>query len=785
MPLRGPLFAPTLQGPLVGIRDPGSLPPVLPQTPEDEARIAKAQADEARAAWLRQNPQARQLAARLALEQTSSGQPRPEVEPEPERLALLPRYSEEEGLVAPEVVAGLERVGSMFGRASRGEHVDPEEPMNFAMNVTGGSLGARRPAGSVGMGGRVEASQLGAPEGMEAYKAYGPNGKPVTRYRPKGEGQRVREENAARRGTEEAGRFANIEADRAALAAEAPLQPTDKPRIEWPLEDAAPLAKQGHAQGERYLPGAPAHVRNVQQQTAIANDYLAGAARGAVGRDWYRKTQAYLNQTTGNLGGNRPGAQDVHTAVLGAYSPRASLEANRLASVRSAAQVATGEPIAAGMAPRNKAAQAAYESRIDNPSLKVDPFTRQMRGLPSLRAVHDTRQMQSLGFPLGKSPSEANHRWADMMMERMVERANEMKLGGFDDWTVDRLQAARWVAHKAEEEGVPVESLADAFAPIDEPLTANIYSEAIPSSELSDLVNMSEQQKREYTAEFLNAMSTREGQDAFSLQMGLETPPGAGQGYGEWQGNLNPNIRNRVLVDPEKGGTGRISQAGKTAVDFRAAISGLLGGQADTAFSYGRAAPTKAAENFAAVDLGRPSTGQDLIDYKAALAARGQPDVIANQRSGSAIELTNLGAGGKGWRQAVADTIAERGGTARTGYNSGGLTLGNTSAYKPSEWLTKLQNPTLRASVKQMLPQAAAKIERLAQQLPLTDAGRNVYLKTLEVLKASGLEGVEDAVKKGILPAVALAIVIRGGETDPQQALAETQDPRRSTAAGY
>ena len=59
------------------------------------------------------------------------------------------------------------------------------------------------------------------------------------------------------------------------------------------------------------------------------------------------------------------------------------------------------------------------------------------------------------------------------------------------------------------------------------------------------------------------------------------------------------------------------------------------------------------------------------------------------------------------------------GGEGIEAVNSGGL-ITWADAYKPSEWLKRLQNPKMRSSVEEMLPKIAANIERDIGSLPLS-----------------------------------------------------------------
>ena len=76
------------------------------------------------------------------------------MKPREDRLSILPRYSREEGLVAPQFVYDAAKAITAPSVAARGYEVAPEEAVNLAMNVAGAGYGAgaamRNPTGKGG-----------------------------------------------------------------------------------------------------------------------------------------------------------------------------------------------------------------------------------------------------------------------------------------------------------------------------------------------------------------------------------------------------------------------------------------------------------------------------------------------------------------------------------------------------------------------------------------------------------------------------------------------------------
>jgi hypothetical protein len=76
------------------------------------------------------------------------------MKPREDRLSILPRYSREEGLVAPQFVYDAAKAITAPSVAARGYEVAPEEAVNLALNVAGAGYGAgaamRNPTGKGG-----------------------------------------------------------------------------------------------------------------------------------------------------------------------------------------------------------------------------------------------------------------------------------------------------------------------------------------------------------------------------------------------------------------------------------------------------------------------------------------------------------------------------------------------------------------------------------------------------------------------------------------------------------
>jgi hypothetical protein len=294
-------------------------------------------------------------------------------------------------------------------------------------------------------------------------------------------------------------------------------------------------------------------------------------------------------------------------------------------------------------------------------------------------------------------------------------------------------------------------------------MRANVYSEAVPSKEL--VGKMSDAEKQVYTEVHASKFQNVDDQNAVAQQLGLLAPDEV-IARGDFEDITTPNIITGLLADPAKGGVGKISETSKTGVRFLGALKGLLGGQTDVGYSYIRNAQKVGDINAVKIPFNRAATEADRASYaktfRKAMKENDIPgDIISNYRTPDELELTWTGDGDPAWFRQLAKKMT--GGKAVEGHNSGGL-ITWASEYKPSAWMEELKNPKMREKIKAMLPRIASEIEEDLASIPLTDKGRDIYQKALQIIKSGGLEAVEEAVKKNVLPSAVLGAVVLSSE---------------------
>lgn len=219
--------------------------------------------------------------------------------------------------------------------------------------------------------------------------------------------------------------------------------------------------------------GAPRNVQSRQDLTNIRRNADKAVARGAEGGDWYDRYREGVQEVTGlrgpgsNLPGQEQAAMDADwmTAQHGQFSAGVSPESELGFTLKDLnSGLATGTPVKAARPAQQLATMRALESRdplrfqlgpkTGEYARRVNPAT---AGENTATGVNDFRHARTLGFtepdgsPQGGAIGPASHRWSDFETALMVDRANKRGLAGRSDWTGEQIQAAPWVAQKADD----------------------------------------------------------------------------------------------------------------------------------------------------------------------------------------------------------------------------------------------------------------------------------------------------------------------------------------------
>ena len=395
------------------------------------------------------------------------------------------------------------------------------------------------------------------------------------------------------------------------------------------------------------------------------------------------------------------------------------------------------------------------------------------------------------GKPWEAGLSEAQHRFMDSEIENAVQWANENKVGGYDDWTPEKVQAAIWVSEKSKAENIPVSEAAQDFADNLNRLTANINVEAEPARGLMHLTGtatdpelaqaLSEGQRR--------ILSNSADQDIVALSTGAltrETVPG----YGYYKGESAPADVLRVLAGTETG-TQTIDPASRQLVEGIAATQGLLRAQESVGYNFVREGGKLTERNAGIVDLGNPPTQKQMLDIGSRLdsefggaviptnTGNGVNYLVVDDLSGWAsannINANNPADLAKAWQKRLSEISNETLGVKpKWGINSGDL-VGSFEAYKPSAYLPYIENmnETPRGLLDTRVRTDAANLEKfdeaLMKDFPNAGQRSDIVRTTRQALSEGGFAKVRELVDAGLLPALVLGLVGTGLLSTPQQ----------------
>jgi len=383
---------------------------------------------------------------------------------------------------------------------------------------------------------------------------------------------------------------------------------------------------------------------------------------------------------------------------------------------------------------------------------------------------------------------EAQHRFMDKEINNLVDWANENKVGGFTNWTPEKVQASIWVDTKAMSEGTSVDAAAYDFSDNLRPLTANINVESEPAK---GLMHLAGSQDNPTYSQLLQqgqrqVLSNDQGQDMISLAAGGLTRQTA-PGYGYYKGASAPADTIRVMAAPSSG-SNQIDPASRGLLEGIAATQGLLRGQESVGYNFVRPGGKLVERNAAMVDIGKPAEQAQMLSIGARLDKEfGGAIIPANTAYGlnylvvddlskwarsNKIDPNDAEAVAKGWQAKLRQiTKAELDAKPEFGVNSGDL-VGSFEAFKPSEYLPAIERSGVTGLLSAAAQQAAPGLEQLdaalVKEFPDIGVRSQILMTTRQALAEGGIGRVRELVNQGILPVVALAAIGTAAVTQQQ-----------------
>lgn len=512
---------------------------------------------------------------------------------------------------------------------------------------------------------------------------------------------------------------------------------------------------------------------NSQQLGVMRKNYLARMREGVDGRRWYDESSADISRWTG---GNTRDA-DAMANALAVTSAGTGVAPNLQAGNKGWNQFLVGDPVRTGRFPVNMGSdiEAAFLDPAASASgLKRSPFSAGLsvdwRGADfANRATHDIHDVRAWGItlpngePWNKGVSDAGHRFLDEQSKFVTDRANALNLGGADDWTQYRAQAAAWIAQKAKNEGKPISETAKHYGSFAPEYQALLPREWIPgdnTGHLRGLLGASPEVRSEVSDALERHVTGPQGIDSLARGMGAlvdTTLPNKGF----YEGATNPGYMS--LLNVGKGSETGIDDASRRVVEAVQGAHGLLGLQKQQAWNFGTSRAS----------TGHPINDMDVMQFRGSFDAAQRAKLHGQIESMGGVPMTDpYGVRGlffdPSTNKANAKTgnalASAMGGNVRFLKNSGDIFPPQT----PTQWSSKPFIEKIEGGGSRMIDGFDSQMKTLAPQLlSTTEAlaakhGWNTapyYRPMMEALSTGGLAKLKELVAKGIVPAAAFATI--------------------------
>jgi hypothetical protein len=585
---------------------------------------------------------------------------------------------------------------------------------------------------------------------------------------------------------------------------------SDIPTVDVNISRPRPASGSSRVSTTGQYKGAPAGVNSPQRLGMMRASLQDLLQEGVIGRNWYDQS----SDAGRFLTGDRAGYTQQYALMNAATSQGASVPSNQGFGVKAYNQLITGNPVNSGRFPSAVARTAEQiPSGQVNLGPKIGPFYEAnmvQEGVEASRPTNDLWMARAFdyrtpdGMPWDAGLSESQHRFMDSELQRLTDLANRNQLGGYDDWTNEKVQAAIWVAKKSRDEGIPLSDAAYDFSYDLDKLTGNINVESEPALGLLHLQNLRETPEAMAALQDAQrmAMSDVYGRDLLSLSAGALNRP-TETGYGYYKNFSAPTDVVRVLAGTETGGAG-IDPASRGLLEGIAAAQGLLRGQESVGYNYVRGGVDALSRNAAMVNADRSFSSQEMVKIGSKLdetfggiafpvntaqginiLTSGQDDLI-DWVKGQGIDIDDWvkykdadidklpaevkkkvtqakGRFTKAWQNKMSQIVqAETGVKPVFGLNSGDL-VGSFERYTPSAYLDALEKSGVERAIEPTARELASRLEIVDQELmrfyPQIGDRSSVLMQVREAMSKEGFAGVRKLVQMGIVPAVVVGVL--------------------------
>jgi hypothetical protein len=384
------------------------------------------------------------------------------------------------------------------------------------------------------------------------------------------------------------------------------------------------------------------------------------------------------------------------------------------------------------------------------------------------RATHDIHDARAWGIKdpatgedWSKGIGAAGHRFLDDQADWVTKEANKVKLGGADNWTPYRAQAAAWVAQKALKEGVPISTSSKhygSFAPEYQGVIPREWTPGSNTGHLPELQSATDADKLAYANAMEDVVSGREGVDKLSMGSGALTDR-TFPNFGMYEGETNPGYSSVVNVGKEAGSQS-VDPASQKVMDAIAAAHGLLGTQKQVATNYlGLEVPVAKAGGIRFPGTGM--TDKDLYNLQQKYSPAGA-DVFMRDPAGGARALTFDESKRAGLAKALKAGGLEPWQTGAAEHRAASSSLLPMSA--PESWSSKpfieaidRAGPAMSENISKTMQPMAGEILNKASDFAKANNWTSAewFKPMMEGLRDGGLPRLKELVEKGIVPTFA------------------------------
>jgi hypothetical protein len=509
-------------------------------------------------------------------------------------------------------------------------------------------------------------------------------------------------------------------------------------------------------------------------------EYMRKMETGAPGRLWYDDTSKDIFRLTGE----DPTKADDLANMLAVTSARTPVGSNFMYGAKGWNQRAVGDPIKTGGFPTamgKDITKAVSSPEAAATGLKRNPFSaglsvewRPPTGEKGIRPTHDIHDVRAWGIkdPLTggdwqKGVGEAGHRFLDEQADVVTKRANEGALGGKQDWTPYRSQAAAWIAQKAAKEGVPIEEAAKHYGNFIDDYSAQVTREWVPgdnTGHLLEALRADEPTRRAFSEDLEGVVRGPQGIDKLASEMGAlsdVTLPNRGV----YEGATNPGFTSRIPVG--KGtGTHDIDPSSQRLVDAIAGAHGLLGTQKQSAWNFAGGPAAQKRAGAYRINRGTPFSEDELARLQSQTADVGGDIPQVDPRGARMLEFADEGADSrtaliKALRQSNPDATIEPMAVSKNIFPAVDDYGTAPEKYSTLPYIEKIEAGGPRVvegfdrAMQTMAPQMLAKTEQWAAQKGWTQAPW--FKSAMDALSSGGLAKLKELQKAGVVPAAFVA----------------------------